>query len=101
MERRISWTEIAEQDLFSILQFWLHHNQSASYPNQLERWVGEALDLLIKLPQMGPLQTSNQIRYILIDRHFKLIYTLTDEEITVLRFWDTRQDPGNLSTPTA
>ncbi len=99
MERRVIWTEIAEQDLFSTLQFWFDHNQSASYPNQLEAWVDEAIALLLKMPKMGPPQTSDQIRFILIDRHFKLLYTLTDEDIFILRFWDTRKDPSNLNTP--
>ncbi len=99
MDLLIQWSELALRDRREIFSFWNQHNKSNQYSKRLQVLIKLSLEILRENPEIGPKLEIGETRYVMIERHFKLIYTVRGNRIFILRFWDTRQDPSNLNTP--
>jgi len=96
MAKEIGWTETSLRDRLKIFQFWLVHNQSPIYSEKLENLFNESVKLLAEFPQMGTATDYVDIRVKNI-RNYKLFYRDTPGRIEIIRVWDTRQDPDELT----
>lgn len=96
MAKEIVWTETSVQDRLEIFKFWLTHNKSAIYSNKLEGLFNESVKLLAEFPQMGSVTDYKDIRVKAV-RNYKLFYRDTPSRIEIIRVWDTRQDPKDLT----
>lgn len=74
---------------------------SRSIYRNLIRKIRDTIKLLTDHPLIGMVEPGTEhlnpeIRRIVIQPYFKLIYSIIDETIYLRDLWDTRQDPNNL-----
>lgn len=96
-EREITWTRKALQDRTDIMEYWYFRTGTVDYPLKLERMFSSTLSMVAQLPLIGLLfDDKRNIRHVIV-RDYKIYYTFTERDITVLTIWDTRRDQKNLN----
>lgn len=95
MVKRIIWTSRAEQIYTGILEFYVQRNRSKSYSKKLNSEIKKLVLLLPKHSFLGKKSSLPNIR-VLIKGNFKIIYKFYPEEVVILLFWDSRQNPDRL-----
>ncbi len=95
MVKRVIWTSKAEQIYSGILKFYVRRNGSKTYSRKLNSEIKKLVILLSKHPFLGKKTSLNNTR-VLIKGNFKLIYKIYLDEIVILLFWDSRQNPKQL-----
>lgn len=92
MAKKIRWTSASINDRTNIYKFWLDKNQSKLYPEKLERLFEKSAEIISIFPEIGN-QTNYRKVYSKIVQHYKIFYRIQNDEIQILRVWDTRQNP--------
>jgi toxin YoeB len=95
MVRRVVWTNRALKDRYQILSYWINNNQSNSYSKILDSLFIETLSLLCEYPFLGKKTKSLNVRLKIIKK-YNIVYQINNNEIIVLRVWDSRQNPQKL-----
>jgi toxin YoeB len=95
MAKEIKWTAAAVRDRLGIYQFWLEKNQNDRYSEKLESLFYEAARILAEFPELGTRTDLAGMR-VKVVKDYKLFYLTKDDSITIIRVWDTRQDPAKL-----
>ncbi|HPE78087.1 MAG TPA: type II toxin-antitoxin system RelE/ParE family toxin [Draconibacterium sp.] len=95
MVKRIIWTSRADQIYTYILEFYIQRNRSKTYSKKLNSEVKKLVQLLSKHPFLGKKSALPNIR-ISIKGNFNIIYKIYPEEIGILLFWNSRQNPNKL-----
>ena len=92
----VKWSAVAEERLKGIFDYYLHAagNKVAM---QLVVKVRDSVDSLRSMPLMAPLEKDltdmePAFRSLIINRHYKAIYFIDDENIMVVDIWDCRQN---------
>jgi len=92
--RSTVWAPAAERDVGRI---WAYLDQrSPAAADAVVRSVVGTVDLLADQPELGrPADDVEPVgRYRAVTRApYRIVYRVTDEEILILRVWDTRRDP--------
>ena len=92
MAKQIVWSKLALQDRYSILDYWIKRNRSASYSKKLNQIFMDTADLISKHPKIGKQTELAGIRYKIV-RDYLFTYRETPDYIEILTIWDSRQDP--------
>ncbi|MCP4150480.1 MAG: type II toxin-antitoxin system RelE/ParE family toxin [bacterium] len=93
MAYEIEWTANAIEDLKQIVEY-LKDEWPLDVADQFVEKPDSILELLIISPYPGrPSKKENGVRQILITRHNRLYYLITGNQILLLDFFDTRQNP--------
>jgi plasmid stabilization system protein ParE len=95
MAKRIVWASQARIDRYNILTYWKERNKSNSYSKILNTQFNDAVRSITKFPLMSKSTGSENVRVKIIT-HYHLIYEIFQNEIVILRLWDSRQNPQNL-----
>ena len=94
MARSTVWAPAAERDVGRI---WAYLDQrSPAAADAVVRSVVGTVDLLADQPELGrPADDVVPVgRYRAVMRApYRIVYRVTDQEILILRVWDTRRDP--------
>jgi plasmid stabilization system protein ParE len=94
MACKISWTPNAIEDYKHVIEYLLTE-WSSSVAVHFENITNKKLITLSHHPYLGiASQKLAGIRSILLTKHNRLYYRITDNSIQVLNIFDTRQDPG-------
>lgn len=96
MAYKIVWTKKALSSFENILDY-LQREYGEKTASEFAQKVYHTLDLLAEFPQMGSVEVkAKNIRGFLITKQTRLFYRLKIkiENITLLHFFDTRQDSG-------
>lgn len=96
MVKRIIWTSKADQIYSDILKFYVQRNGSKTYSKKLNNEVRKLLLLLANHPFLGKKTGLTNIR-VLIKGNYKIFYRIYTEELVILLFWDSRQNPEKLT----
>jgi plasmid stabilization system protein ParE len=91
----IEWTETAEHQFQSILEYWINHNKSTIYSEKLTELVWESTKFLASNPNASP-KTTFRDTYKTALGHYSIFYKVIDTKILITAFWDNRQDPKKL-----
>jgi len=97
MAYKIVWTKKALDSFENILDY-LQKEYGTKTASEFAQKVYQTLDLLAEFPQMGSVEVKTKdIRGFLITKQTRLFYRLKVkvENITLLNFFDTRQDNIN------
>lgn len=94
-QRKIIWTETAARQRKSILEYWLHRNQSPTYSLKLLRLSNEKTNLIAENPLVYKAAEFPDT-YVAAMGHFSFFYKIADDAIIITAFWDNRQDPKEL-----
>ena len=97
MALKVVWTRTAQSDREKVFEFWNEHNGSRKYSQKLNQQIKKKIELTKYYPEAGLSTNLKPIRFLLIDKHFKLFYRAESDRIIILRFWDVRQDPDSLT----
>jgi len=90
MAKKIVWTKRANTKFNKIIDYL----EQEWGPNVTQNFVSKAydiIDLISDQPDLGTLENQDRkIRGFLLTKHNRLFYRITDKEIIVLNFFDTR-----------
>ncbi|MGE0772340.1 MAG: type II toxin-antitoxin system RelE/ParE family toxin [Cyclobacteriaceae bacterium] len=93
MAKKIVWTKRANNKFNKIIDFL----EQEWGPNVTRNFVGKTydiLDLISDQPDLGTMENKERkIRGFLLTKHNRLFYRVTDKEIILLNFFDTRSGP--------
>lgn len=97
MAKKVKWTTKSIIDRTNIYKYWLERNQSNIYPDKLEQLFEKSANLISEYPYIG-IRTDYCETYSKVVQYYKIFYRVNVDEIQILRVWDSRQDPDNIST---
>lgn len=89
---KLQWSSKAEDDLHRLHDFLVRANPQAA--NRIVQQLVKTAGTLIDHPRIGlrlPEFTKDEIRKIIVS-DYEMRYLITDESITILRLWHTRED---------
>jgi len=89
---KVIWSKNAKEELHSISKYWNKRNKSTVYSNKIKVHIEIAIKLIKKNNKLGISSNIKDVRMRLILKNY-LIYELSENQITVLQFWDARQNP--------
>lgn len=96
MTLSVRWAPEAETDLARILEY-LHDNWEEQVSLNFLKIVAEAVSEIRKYPQHYPIIEQHlSVRRFVLTKHNSLYYQFNENELWVLRIYDTRQDPNKL-----
>jgi plasmid stabilization system protein ParE len=95
MAKRVIWSEDAFRDKEQIYSYWNNRNKSNLYSRKLNRLFGDTIKSILQMPSIGKNTNIENVKRI-IARNFFLIYEESETTLTILRIWDSRQDPDKL-----
>jgi plasmid stabilization system protein ParE len=89
----IEWTDKAIQDFEQIITY-LEQNHSDETAADFAIKVSQILDLLSQMPLMYPLVSPQRnVRKCVITKQNLMFYRVLEQKVTILNFFDTRQNP--------
>lgn len=93
MEYALVWTPEAHDTLAQIVSYLDASNPSAG--DTLLIQVDKSLALIARMPYMhAAVPEKPGLRRCVVDRHTALYYRVAGEQVELLSFFDTRQDPS-------
>lgn len=92
MAKQIIWSQLAHNDRFQILDYWIEHNKSKVFSVKLNQIFKDTAELISKHPKIGRKTEIPNVRVKIIKNYF-FTYRETENFIEVLTIWDSRQDP--------
>ncbi|MCW5912865.1 MAG: type II toxin-antitoxin system RelE/ParE family toxin [Cyclobacteriaceae bacterium] len=93
MAKKIIWTKRANHKFNTIIQY-LEEEWGEQVTRNFVKRVYSILDLISDQPDIGTLEhPEKRIRGFLLTRHNRLFYRVTENEIILLNFFDTRSGP--------
>src|SRR5438477_12321402 len=94
MAYEIIWTKYASNDLEKIINF-LSDNWSYKIAREFIIECDIKIELISVTPFLGTIsKKDSSVRRILVTKHNYLYYELIEDQIVLLNFFDTRQDPA-------
>ena len=91
MAKKIIWTKRANKRFNKITDYLQKEWGEKVTENFVVRGY-DVIELLSEYPNMGTLENSKKaIRGFLITKHNRLFYRVTEKELVLLNFFDTRQ----------
>ena|SRR6187551_2674128 len=90
-QKQIIWSQRAEEELYSVLDFYNQRNKSATYSRKLLSSVEKLISLLPKNKHLGRL-SENEFTRVVVKKEFLIFYEVYGDAIVIVSFWDNRQD---------
>lgn len=91
----IIWTEKAEEQLFSILDYWIKRNKSNAYALKLIDEVEDKLSFVAKNPYASVSTDFPETRKCSM-KQYSILYKINTDIIFITAFWNNCQDPTKL-----
>jgi len=92
---QVVWSSLAIQSLNEtntfLLNFW-----TEDVSDRFLASIDEIIEILKKNPSLGSNIEKLIYRRVLLNKHISLFYKVEKGKITILLFWDNRQDPKML-----
>ena len=96
MPKKIIWSSLSEKD-FSGIMSYLNEEWDAKVSKRFLDIIEEILEQISLNPKQFPLiNKKRKVRKCVITKHNTLFYQDRKEYISILRIYDTRQDPKKL-----
>lgn len=92
---KIFWTQTAIKQRNFIFEYWNKRNKSYEYSEKLLSKISEHTSVLKQNPEIGKPTKSKNIRGLSLG-HYSIYYKYSVAQITIMAFWDNRQEPGKL-----
>ncbi|MCE7992270.1 MAG: type II toxin-antitoxin system RelE/ParE family toxin [Roseivirga sp.] len=95
MVKRVTWTPRAQNERKEVLKYWIRRTKSKTYSQKLNLLIKQAIRLIREYPKIGKPTDIDNVR-IKIVRDYLIFYELVEDELHILAFWDSRQNPEKL-----
>ena len=97
MSKQIVWSLLSENDFSGILKY-LNKNWGEKVASQFIDLTESFLTQISVNPRQFPvIHKKKKIRKCVLTKHYTLFYRDSKFQIDILRIYDTRQDPDNLT----
>ena len=94
---KIIWSERAKEERKNIIKYWNTNNGNNAYSQKLNEETKKMIAIIKENPYLGSeIDFFENIRRILIFSNYSLFYTIIEDDIYILSFWDNRQNPDGL-----
>lgn len=94
---KIIWLQEAQEERKKIFKYWNKRNNSDTYSKKLNAEIKHILKLVKESPFIGvEVEQRKGIRRVLVLRNYSIFYTIIEDNIYIVSFWDNRQDPDKL-----
>jgi len=94
MAKKIVWTKRANSKFNNIINY-LEQKWGSKVTQHFVRKTYDVIDLISEQPDLGTVENQERkIRGFLLTKHNRLFYRVSDNEIILLNFFDTRSGPG-------
>ncbi len=95
MALEIKWTKIANNDLYNITTYLEQYLSADSLIVFIDS-VFKCLDQISEFPEIGIVENKRKkMRSFLINKNCRVFYRITEIEVILLAFIDTRSNPQN------
>lgn len=95
MAKKVIWSELALNDLESILSYWIVRNKSIKYSKKLNERILKAVAFIGANPKAGRLSDYGSIR-LKLEVNYNIVYEELDDRVLIHAIWDVRQNPIKL-----
>ena len=92
MSLTVFWADEAEETFDNIV-LYIESNWGERHAKKFVQHVQKVLKLISDQPQMYKASVNNNVRQAVISPQTSLYYEIHNEHITLLFFWDNRQEP--------
>ena len=97
---KVAWSPQAKSHLRAIHQYYRTH-VSDVVANRIKARIIDSTKQLETFPHSGALEPiaeewEEEIRYLWVPRHWKVIYAVLDDACVITCIWDTRNNPALL-----
>ena len=92
---KVVWSTVAINNRNEILKYWNNRNKSTNYSKKLRILISEAIQTIQAHPNIGKPTDRIDTRIKIVKDYF-IIYRIKNEEIRIVDFWDSRQNPIKL-----
>lgn len=95
VNRKIIWTEIADYEMFEILNYYSNRNKSKTYSKKLYKEIQQKiakLDFAVALPQ----KTSKKDIFYFVHNHICILFSFQKVAIFIKSVWDERRNPNTI-----
>lgn len=93
MALKVKWTDIALEDYRKVIDYLLE-DWSITVAEEFIQNTESRIETLTFFPNLGlSSDKMKNIKSIVLTKHNKLYYRISDETITILNIFDTRQNP--------
>jgi plasmid stabilization system protein ParE len=94
MVKKIKWNKAADRT-FDQTTDYLQDNYSTLSAENFANLVYERIDQVVKGLTVGRVSTkAKSVMILKLDKHKQMYYRLNGTTLTIVDFWDTRQDPN-------
>lgn len=94
MPLKVSWHKDALGDFLEIVEYFENEGLIMASENFRDK-VKAKVDFINSYPGAGrPTLKHKNLRYILVDKHRRMYYRFIRKTLTILAFFDSRQDPS-------
>ena len=95
MARKIIWTKRANKRINQIIEY-LEDEFGKNTTKSFVSKTCQLIDLISQNPHLGTMENLDKnIRGFLLTKHNRVFYRVTESEIIILNFFDTRTHPKN------
>ena len=93
-QKQIIWSKKSEFEFRSILEFYNQRNGNSNYSLKIVDATEKLLKLIQQNNYLGKLSNNKKTRVINLEV-FLIFYDIADKQISIVSFWDNRQNPQN------
>lgn len=93
----VIWSSLAEEQLNNEIDYYLKEVSLSAAKTLLETLICST-NRLTTFPYLGILIVENPLYRVLVEGHYKIIYSVEEEYIRVAFLFNTRQDPEKLQS---
>lgn len=94
-ERLIIWSKTAENQLFSVFEYWNIKTGNKKYSQKINNRVKRAIKVIHDFPFSSKPTDFLDMRQFIF-KEYSIFYKITGNLIKIYAFWDNRQDPQKL-----
>ncbi len=94
MAKKVTFTEKAEKERLSILEYYFEVTGNKTIPAKIYKQFNRVINNIQIFPESGR-KLKNNNRGI-IKSHYKIVYKIEEESMIILHICDTRQNPKSL-----
>lgn len=93
-KKEIVWSNLAEIQLQTVLEFYFKRNETPNYSLKILNEVEDLLEIISNAELIGRL-TSNKFTRVIPMKTYLIFYEVNIDRIEIVSFWDNRQDLEN------
>ena len=90
----VKWTKHAMQEKSTILRYWIKRNGNSVFSKKIEKESRNAIKRASQHALLGKeVEDFENVRQLTVLSDYSIFYTVAENKIIVLSFWDNRRDP--------